>query len=193
MNAQLPYYAITLSDMKLGSTSIGYSSSTAIADTGTSLFYVSQAVANGVVAQANKATTVFDVPFAQQQGIYCAMAKTGVTSTQIDAAMQPLTMTFPGSGGSFTVSAPASRSYMFDAGGGLWCIGIAYNSQLAGFTLMGDIGLRGFVTIFDRVGKRIGFAPEKGCAGSHFRAATAPTPLRERGHIPDFSSVTFAP
>jgi hypothetical protein len=138
------------------------------------------------VAQANAATSVFSGQFTQQQGVYCAMAKSGVTAAQIDAAMQPLTLTFPGANGSpFTLSAPASRSYMFDGGGGMWCIGIAYDSQLSGLTLMGDIGLRGFVTIFDRVNHQVGFAPEKGCtSGAHFRVSATPTPLRERGHIP---------
>src|SRR5206468_2863942 len=32
MDSQLPYYAVTLSDMKLGTTSIGYTSTKAIAD-----------------------------------------------------------------------------------------------------------------------------------------------------------------
>jgi hypothetical protein len=186
MNTQLPYYAVTLSDMKLGTTSIGYTSSSAVADTGTSLFYVPQAVANNVVTQANKQTTLWQSNFtADSQGIYCTMAKSGVTATQIDAAMPPLTLTFPGSGGSFTMSAPATHSYMLDASGGMWCIGIAYNSQLFGITLMGDVGLRGFVTVFDRVNQQVGFAPSKGCPAS-FRAKTEPTWVRERGHIPSF-------
>jgi hypothetical protein len=186
MSSKLPYYAVTLSDMKLGTTSIGYKSSSAIADTGTSLFYVPVAVVNAVVAQANKATKVFTGAFTQQQGVYCGMAKSGVTAADIDAAMQPLTLTFPGTNGSFTVSAPATRSYMLDAGGGMWCVGFADNSQLFGLTLMGDMGLRGFVTIFDRVNHQVGFAPQKGCPSAAHFTSFAPTPVRERGHLPRF-------
>ena len=189
MKSQLPYYAVTLSDMKLGTTSLGYTSSIAIVDTGTSLFYVSQAVASNVLAEANKATAVFAGAFTQQQGVYCAMAKAGVTDAQIDAALSPLTLTFPGTAGSFTISAPATRSWLLDVGGGMWCIGISSDAQLAGFSLMGDIGLRGFVTVFDRTNHQVGFAPEMGCAGGpHVRASVA-TPLRERGHIPDVAGI----
>ncbi len=186
MNAQLPYYAVQLQNMQLGSTSLGFTSSAAIVDTGTSLFYTTQAVVNAVVAEANKATSVFTGQFTMTQGIYCATAKAGVTAQQIDAALPPLTLTFPGGTGTFTVSAPATRSYLLDTGG-MWCIGIATNSQIpSGFVLMGDIGMRGFVTIFDRVQHRVGFAPEKGCAAHSPVHAASPTgqPLRERGHIP---------
>jgi hypothetical protein len=186
MKSQLPYYAVTLSDMKLGTTSLGFTSSTAIVDTGTSLMYVSQSVASAVVTQANKATAVFTGAFTSQQGIFCAMAKSGVTNTQIDAALPPLALTFPGTGGAFTISAPATRSYLLDVGGGMWCIGVSSNPQLAGFTLMGDIGMRGFVTVFDRVNHQVGFAPGMGCPAHPQRASVA-TPLRERGHLPDIA------
>jgi hypothetical protein len=190
MNSQLPYYAITIKDLKLGTTSVGFTSSTAIADTGTSLFYVSGTVANNVVTQANKVTGVWNGTFTNTQGISCATAKSGVTATQIDAAMPPLTLTFAGTDGPFTISAPATRSYLLPVGGGMYCIGIADGASAglpSGFALMGDIGLRGFVTIFDRVHHQIGFAPEQGCAASFTsREVTTPTPLRERGHIPAF-------
>jgi hypothetical protein len=185
MSSQLPYYAVTLSDLKLGTTSVGFTSSTAIVDTGTSLFYVSQTVANNIVTQANKATTVFTGAFTSQQGVFCATTKTGVTAAQIDAALPPLALTFNGTGGAFTITAPATSSYLLDTGGGMYCIGISSNPQLAGFTLMGDIGMRGFVTIFDRVNHQVGFAPEKGCAGRPHAHASVATPLRERGHVPD--------
>ena len=183
------YYMVQLSDMKLGSTSIGFTSSTAIADTGTSLFYVPQTAANNIVAQANKATALWQGTFTSQQGIYCAMAKSGVTAAQIDSTMPPLTMTFPGTSGSFTMSIPATSSYMLDGGSGLWCIGITYNSQLglpSNFVLMGDVGLRGMVTIFDRTKNQVGFAPSKGCPAAFTESAKAPTWVRERGHLPTF-------
>jgi hypothetical protein len=193
MNSQLPYYAVTLSDMKIGTTSVGFTSSTTITDTGTSLFYVPTAVANAVVAAANKQTSLWTGSFSNQQGIYCATAKTGVTSAMIDSTMGPLNLTFPGSGGSFTVSAPATRSYLLPVGGGSYCIGIADGATAGlpnGFALMGDIGLRGFVTVVDRVQKRVGFAPEKGCAASFApHVVTKAVPLRERGHIPDLSGL----
>ncbi len=188
MSGQLPYYAVQLQNMQLGSTSLGLTASTAIVDTGTSLFYVSQAVANAVLAKANMATTgVFSGQFTSQQGIYCATAQSGVTSAQIDAAMAPLTLTFPdGNGSTFTVSAPATRSYLLDLGGGMWCIGVVASAQIpSGVVLMGDIGLRGFVTVFDRVNHKVGFAPDAGCpAAPSLHDWTTPHPLRERGHIP---------
>ena len=133
-------------------------------------------------------TTVWNGQFTNQQGISCATAKSGVTTQQIDAAMPPLTMTFAGTSGDFTISAPATHSYLLAVGGGMYCIGMANGASAGlpnGFALMGDIGLRGFVTIFDRVHKQVGFAPSKGCPAS-FTAdvLTTPTPLRERGHIP---------
>jgi hypothetical protein len=187
MNGQLPYYAVQMSNLQLGTTSLGFTPSVAIVDTGTTLFYTSQAVANAVVTKANTATTAFTGQFQSEGGIYCATAKSGVTASQIDAALPPLTFTFPASGGStFTVSAPATRSYLLDMGGGMWCIGIASNPGLpSGVMLMGDVGLRGLLTVFDRANHRIGFAPEKGCAAAPAAQAwKTPQPLRERGHIP---------
>ena len=191
MSSQLPYYAMTISSMKLGTTDVGFTSSSAIADTGTSLFYTSSTVANNILTQVNKATTLWTGAFTNQQGIYCGTAKSGVTATQIDAAMPPMTLTLPGAtGGSFTVSAPATRSYLLDVGSGMWCIGVTSDSSIpAGFALFGDMGLRGFVTIFDRVHKQIGLAPEKGCAGQAFRAVEKPVPARERGHLPNLSGL----
>jgi len=185
MNKQLPYYAVNLQDMTLGADSIGFSSTMAIADTGTSLFYVPTAAAQGIQSKVEAATSLFG-SFSTMQGISCAMAKSGVTAAQIDSTLPPLTLTFNDeSGQPFTVSAPATRSYLLDVGGGGWCIGVVDNAQL-GFnvTLMGDMGLRGFVTVFDRVHQRVGFAPDQGCATKSRRQRTTPTWLRERGHLP---------
>jgi hypothetical protein len=192
MSAQLPYYAVTMSDLKLGTTSVGFTSSSAIVDTGTSLMYVGGTVATNIVTQANKQTTIWTGNFADQGGISCATAKSGVTEAMINSAMPPLNMTFPGSGGSFTISAPASKSYLLPVGGGMYCIGIANGASAGlpnGFVLMGDVGLRGFVTVFDRVQKRIGFASQTGCPASFTADALIDqpaVPLRERGHIPSF-------
>jgi hypothetical protein len=186
MNTALPYYMVQLDNLTLGGQSVGYQSSLAIADTGTSLFYVPSAVASATLAKVNAATDLFIGPFQSVQGIECGMAKSGVTGSQIDATLPPLELTFKdGSNTPFTVSSPATRSYMFDAGQGQWCVGLADNSSVGlPITILGDMGLRGFVSVFDLAHHQIGFAPDQGCATAHKPERAAATPLRERGHLP---------
>jgi hypothetical protein len=183
MNTALPYYVVNLAGLTLGGDSVGFSPTFAIADTGTTLFYVPTAVANGVKARASAATDLFGT-FSSMQGVDCAMAQPGVTAAQIDAALPPLSLTFDDPTGTpFTVESPATRSYLFDGGGGLWCVGLVDNAQLgANIVLMGDMGLRGFVTIFDLDHQQVGFAPDRGCGARKRKAVISP--LRERGNLP---------
>jgi len=189
MNTALPYYMVQLDNLTLDGQSVGFSSQLAVADTGTSLMYVSNAVATAVRAKVNATTDLFTGAFTntpQEPAVYCGMAKPGVTSAQIDAEMPPLALTFrDGSNAPFTLSAPATRSYLFDGGSGMWCDALAYDSQLGGITIIGDAGLRNSVTIFDLANHQIGFAPDQGCASAHKPTAPrAATRLRERGHLP---------
>jgi hypothetical protein len=75
-------------------------------------------------------------------------------------------MTFPGtSGGSFTLSFPATESYLIPSSQGRsvqYCAGIGDSSSVGG-TIIGAAALASFVTIFDAQNMQIGFAPGAGC------------------------------
>jgi hypothetical protein len=88
-------------------------------------------------------------------------------------------MTF---GNGVTVTVPATKSYLEDAGNGRFCLDI-FNSGSLGVSILGDRFLRAFVTTIDIPNGRVGFAPDKGCSVAA-RAAITREPSTEHGHPP---------
>ena len=92
-------------------------------------------------------------------------------------------MSFPdGDGGSVTVTAPATKSYLTDNGNGRFCLNVSNGGNL-GVSILGDRFLKSFVTTIDLPNGRIGFAPDKGCSVTA-RAGIVREPLEEQGHPP---------
>ena len=189
-----PFYAVEVDDLALGGTSLGFGSAAfqgPIVDTGTSLFYapsgVVTALMNMVNASAGRAT-VFGSSMLSTSGNdpdgVCgglpALIATGATAAMVDANLPKMEVAFPdGKGGKFTVEADASHSYLADTGTGTFCLVIADDMGDGG--VLGDAFLQSFITVIDPKDKKIGFAPEAGCA----KAATGASKVRriaEHGH-----------
>jgi hypothetical protein len=135
----------------------------AIVDTGTSVFILPTAVLNAVSASiATNATfkSLFgSAEFLQQPGSCASITQ---TKAELDASLPPLTLTF----GSISIQAAPTESYLVPFGG-QWCSAMDANDPSADFPIIGILGapiLRSNVVIWDRAQKRVGFAPHKACA-----------------------------
>jgi hypothetical protein len=186
IGGQNAWWSTEISDMGIGDQSLGFGASTFgdnVVDTGTTMFYFPGAAVNALIAKVNAAPGYGNLFASPLTADGCVNAKSGVTATQIDAGLPPMTMSMPdGAGGHFTLSAAPTHSYLYFGGGSQYCIAVS-DDQGTG-TTMGDVMLRAFVTIIDVEHQKIGFAPDKGCKSAGFsRRADAPRgPLREHGH-----------
>jgi hypothetical protein len=179
-----PFYAIRLGGLAIGSATVAASGlGTPIVDTGTSLSYVPTAAFNALLG-AITASPGFTSQFAGQ-GLTdggCVL-NSAATAATVDAALPPLALTVDGA--SQPIMLAASRSYLVDEGGGMFCLGLGDAGALgqgSGFGVVGDSLMAGTLTVFDLANSRIGFAPDIGCSaagsGSAVRpfAATAASP-----------------
>ena len=91
------------------------------------------------------------------------------TQAQIDAALPPMTMTLPSSdGGAFTLSFPATASYLVPAtpaGGGAlqYCLAIADSAEIHDLSILGGPMLRANISLFDVADGKLGFIPQRFC------------------------------
>jgi hypothetical protein len=173
-NQNAAFYAVDMTAMQLGSADSGLTSATAggpILDTGTSLFYIPTAAETKIIAAINAngsfktlfpSQTMTD-PSGQSQTAGCVNAGTGVTDAMVDAGLPKLNMTFGTGANAITLSSAALESYMIDAGGGMYCMVMMPGGD-DGEMIMGDMFLRGYVTLIDIANERAGFAPSKTCA-----------------------------
>jgi hypothetical protein len=116
-------------------------------------------------------------------GHHRCLTATGVTADQVDAMLPEMAMSFPdGAGSTFTLSLPATKSYLEDAGNGRFCLNVANGTNL-GVSILGDRFMRSFVTTIDAPHSRIGFAPDRGCSIAA-RASIVREPSTEHGHPP---------
>jgi pepsin A len=165
------FWAVNLASIGLGSTNLGGADAQAIVDTGTELFIMAPEAYNSLVhdIQTNAGATEIFGPNVLTASFFdnvsCATPSGGETRAQVDAALPPLTLTFPdGAGGSFTLSLPATESYLAATQDGEYCGGV-YNSGSAeaGNTIIGDAVLHANITVFDEGNSRVGFVPQASC------------------------------
>jgi aspartyl protease len=169
-----PFYAIDISSMSIGGTVVGTGAATfqqPVVDTGTTYFYLPTGVETAVINAINSSTgfkalfgasaQVQDDP--NDTGIGCVTAA-GVTGAMVDASLPPMTIAMPAVGGGtdVTVSVKPLQSYMYDAGGGKFCLGIG-DGGTQDATTMGDQIMQAFVTIIDLQHQQVGWAPDAGC------------------------------
>ncbi len=165
------FWAVNLSSIGYGTQNLGGGDSASVVDTGTWGFYMSPAAFNALVADIGSDTgtqTIFgQLGSSFFNGSSCAVPAGGQSQSQIDAALPPLTVTFPAvAGGSFTLSLPATQSYLMPvSSGGMtgYCFGAGDNSQVNGQTIIGAAALRTNITLFDEGGSQIGFVPQGYC------------------------------
>jgi len=182
-----PFYAVDVTDMGLGGTSLGFGSSTfanPIVDTGTSLFYLPTAVDTALLQQIN-ASAGFKALFPGQtlSDNGCAQGATSITSAMVDAMLPKMSMSFAGMGGApFTVSLAPMASYLYGGMPGQVCFAFADGgSGSQYFGVMGDAIMRAFITVVDLDQGRVGFAPDAGC-GAHKAFALGPVAGHGRPH-----------
>ena len=189
-----PFYSVNLQDIALGGTSLGFGASTyqqPIVDTGTSLEYLPTAAYNAYVAKINgdagfkalfPGQTMSDPDNGPNYG--CVKAGAGVTDAMVDAMLPAISYKLPAmGGGTFTITAPPTQSYLQNFGSGMYCNGIGNGGNQG--SLFGDTFLQSWVTVFDIKNQKIGFGLDKGCSGATFRAEKQYVPgPREHGHKP---------
>ena len=162
-----PFYSIDIDDMLIGTASLGMTApdfQQPIIDTGTSLAYLPTVVDTALLAKIN-ADPGFVATFPGQTiSENRCVSSAGVTAAQVDAALSPLVLKLPVAGSDdITISAPATSTYLYDNGGGTYCMAYFDGGNDGGATL-GDSFIRGFLTVIDLQANRIGFAPDAGCA-----------------------------
>ncbi len=170
-----PYYAVTLADVRVGGTSLGFGAASfgpTLVDTGTTAFVLPPA-AYSALADAVASRPLFAQSFAGGAswfgGGFCDIPAQAATKAELDAGLPALTLAFPSSTGTtFTVDLPATESYLLQqddpSGNAYYCPGIEATSGSDAPTVIGASALHTLLTLFDREHARIGFAPAQGCA-----------------------------
>ncbi len=142
-----------------------------VVDTGTTAFVVPSAVFDeltSAIARSPGFSQLFGVDAGASWfsgELPCGAA--GTTKAQIDAALPSLTLTF-GKDPGVAIRMAASDSYFVRFPGYGWCSLLAPVPARTPFPLAAILGspfLRTQITIFDRAGGRIGFAPHADCSG----------------------------
>jgi Eukaryotic aspartyl protease len=176
--ANFDAWAVDLQDIGLGDLDLGGSDAQSIVDTGTWGFYMPGAAftalgnslaGNAAAAQIFGAATLGTGFFSGNYftGTGCAAPVGGQTQAQIDDALPPMTLTLPdAAGGSFTLTLPATRSYLAPVpvnGTVEYCSGIADNALTGNVTLLGGTVLQAYLTLLDEGNHQVGFAPQSFC------------------------------
>ena len=184
MVSGFPYYSVHISDVAVGGTSLGVAQAgfgPTIVDTGTSISFIPSAALQKLSA-AITSSTGYSAVFGTQALSDMTCMTTSMTASQIDAMLPPLEVTFPGAQG-MPADVPATKSYLFDAGGGMWCFAFGDASQVFGgfnASLIGDSLLAGYTTTFDVGNHQIGFALQQGCHEASL-AVARPAPHYQPG------------
>ena len=170
MLSSAPYYMVGVGGASVngGAALTGADFGPTIIDTGTTLTFVPTAVETAIVSGVSGSSGYTQV-FGSQALSDGACLNTTMTSTQIDAALPPFSLSFAGA---TAISIPATRSYLFDQGGGQYCFTFSDSSALFGsaqkVSLFGNTLLAGMLTVVDVANHQIGFAPQNGCAEASF-------------------------
>jgi hypothetical protein len=87
-----------------------------------------------------------------------------MTKAELDAALPPMTLIY-GTGPTVSIQAVATESYLLSYAGE-WCPALASYPASGSFPFAAVVGspvLKSSVTVFDRAGSRVGFAPHAPC------------------------------
>ena len=163
------YYAVNTGAAAIDGTDLGVASADfgpTIVDTGTTISFVPTAVLNKLTTAIN-ASAATKAAFGSTGFAGGSCLHTTMTSTQLDATLPKLGITF--AGGTTPVAMPATKAYLFNEGQGNYCFAFGDSSQLFGgfkASLFGASMLNGMIAVFDVANKQLGFAAEKGCANT---------------------------
>ncbi len=167
------FWSVSLSSVGVGTTNLGGADNQAVVDTGTWGFFMPTSAYNGLVTAVSTndgGTAVFGAGtlsatfFNEGQ---CAVPTGGQTQSQVDSALPPMTLTFPGDAGPFTLSLPPTESYLApettNGGTTYYCVSVADEGAESGLTILGAAVLRANITVFDEGHGQIGFVPQSYC------------------------------
>jgi hypothetical protein len=172
------FWAVNLSAIGIGTGGAAHdlagSDAEAIVDTGTEVFFMPPSAYTALasfLSTDSGATSIFGSGVLNRRffdQFNCATPTGGQTRAEVDAALPPLTLTFPDASGagSFTLVLPATQSYLALTPGSAtqYCAGVANSgSNQTGNTIIGDAVLGSNITIFDIQQHQIGFAPQTTC------------------------------
>lgn len=167
------YWEVDVTGVKMGSTTLT-SFGTSILDTGTTINLLPAAVITSIENQL-KSSSAFTTVFGSSgysdmfgSGQNCDPALNNLTITQVNAMLPSLTVTMSGPSGSITLDVPATGSYlsvMSSGSGNVYCDGMESSASagLGDMSLLGDVFLSSFITVWDIANNRVGFAPEATC------------------------------
>jgi len=158
-----PFYLINVTAGAIGGTSVNLSGM-AVTDTGTTDILVPTAVANAMVSAITSSDGYKSIFGAEPWPTLECSLSTSSSRNDIDAALPPLTITLNDLDGKpFTLSLPATSSYLLQDGS-TYCADIA-GADIDGAPpiILGDAFLRSFITVFDPTDSKIGFAPQQNC------------------------------
>jgi hypothetical protein len=163
------YWSVSITSIGLGTKTFANSGdSGAVVDTGTGTFLMPSAAYAALVAELSQDPGVVSVFGANSfnQNFFsngnCLSPNGGQTQAEVDAALPALQVTLPRvGGGSFTLSMPATQSYLA-LFGGQYCAAVGDGAQLGG-TIWGAPSLRAYLTVFDVGNNQIGFVPQSAC------------------------------
>ena len=156
-------YLFQIGAVELGGQDLGFGSETVwLADTGTNFLSVSSQVAQNAAALLNgPIEQLTGTPnFFSTTNSYCIQ---GIDRTRIDQSLPTMEFIIPEvNGGSFTLSKPASRSYLvghlLSDGTEVFCSNIISSTQSSSFTTFPNSLMNNIVIIWDQVGNQLGFA-----------------------------------
>jgi len=164
-----PFYAINVDGMSLGGTSVATNASNLfqqpVIDTGTSLFYVPTSV-YVAFKTALQASAGFKAVFGSNafSGSDC-VADASVTDDEVESMLPQIALSLPNATSSepdVTIQASALDTYLYNAGGGQYCLALQDGGTVDPSTF-GDAFMQAFHTVIDVDGGRVGFAPPTGC------------------------------
>jgi hypothetical protein len=165
-----PFYSIDITSMTMNGATLGMGSDAfqaPIVDTGTTFFYLPTPIEQATIAAINASPgfqALFPSTTLDDQQNFCT-GSGSVTADMVDAMLPPLEFTVPNKAGGADIkfSIPALESYMFDGGGGQFCLGIGDGGSFQATTL-GDQFMQAFVTVIDVGNSQVGFALDTGCS-----------------------------
>jgi hypothetical protein len=167
ITAQQPFYAVNIASLGVDGTALATQTAigATLVDTGTGFTYLPAAAVTTLTNTVTASAGYKQLFGTQTMDANSCPTAAGVTAAQIDAELPPMTISFPDANGgaSATLQLAPTRSYMYDNGGGSWCLDVLDNTDI-GLSIMGDTLQASFVTVFDLANNRIGFAPEAGCS-----------------------------
>jgi hypothetical protein len=173
-----PWYTVGAGTLALGGVPLvhGDTIGAMLVDTGGPLTYVPAGFSAALIA-AVIAAPGYESVFGAQTISDAACVTTSATPAELDAALPALTLELANAGG-LTLS--ATRGYLYDAGVGTWCMSVVDGTPYGDDVALGDTWMASFVTVFDLVDQRIGFAPVVGCGDDvpSVRGAAASTLAR---------------